>query len=318
MVRTFARRLGSLPRCSVPGALLTRMPARLARCPRPKGSPRLLACVWQLAAVVLGAAVAAHGQAAGLAILRGRVSVATGRPIVGAEVGVLGDSMVSAVADSLGQFVLSSIGPGTHVVRVRRIGFRAAYFSAHLEPGEVKQVAIVMEPGEYELPEIRVTARSAKPIEYAWTTKYDDFFRRQRVGFGYFLTRDDIDKKHPYRTPNLLAGIPGVKLRFRHSGSSGTEVYFTGCTRVSVWVDGWRQRYPEIPEEARNAARTKRMTASGFLRSTGPDTLGMALGNLLERVLPSQIELMEVYKGASQIPAEFLDDSCAAVVMWTR
>jgi hypothetical protein len=87
---------------------------------------------------------------------------------------------------------------------------------------------------------------------------------------------------------------------------------------VSVWVDGWRQRYPEIPEEARNAARTKRMTASGFLRSTGPDTLGMALGNLLERVLPSQIELMEVYKGASQIPAEFLDDSCAAVVMWTR
>jgi hypothetical protein len=27
---------------------------------------------------------------------------------------------------------------------------------------------------------------------------------------------------------------------------------------------------------------------------------------------------MEIFRGVAQIPAEFLDDSCAAVAIWTR
>jgi len=27
---------------------------------------------------------------------------------------------------------------------------------------------------------------------------------------------------------------------------------------------------------------------------------------------------MEIFRGVSQIPVEFLDDNCAAVVIWTR
>jgi hypothetical protein len=235
---------------------------------------------------------------------------------VAAEVDLLQDSTapgdsILATTDSAGRFLLTGIRPGTHVVRVRRIGFRAGYFAATFQPGEIKEVAIVIEPGEHELPEIVVTTRLAKPIEYAWTTRYDDFFRRRRAGFGTFLTRAEIEQKHPYRTPNILANLPGFKLRFRHLGPGGTDVYLTGCKQVRVWVDGSRQRFPDIPEEVRRRARTGGIGPK-------PDTLGMALGELLERVLPSQIELMEIYKGAARMPAEFLDDSCAAVVIWTR
>lgn len=33
---------------------------------------------------------------------------------------------------------------------------------------------------------------------------------------------------------------------------------------------------------------------------------------------PAQVEMIEVYTGPAQMPAEFLDDSCAAIAIWTR
>jgi hypothetical protein len=33
---------------------------------------------------------------------------------------------------------------------------------------------------------------------------------------------------------------------------------------------------------------------------------------------PVRLELMEVYTGVARIPAEFLADSCAAIVIWTK
>jgi len=35
-------------------------------------------------------------------------------------------------------------------------------------------------------------------------------------------------------------------------------------------------------------------------------------------VLPSQIEMIEVYREPAEMPAEFLDDSCAVIAIWTR
>jgi hypothetical protein len=87
-------------------------------------------------------------------------------------------------------------------------------------------------------------------------------------------------------------GIAGIRLRFYHSGPGGTDVEFSRCPRVSVWIDGQKQR---------------------FVAGTG-----LGLGELLDRVLPSQIALMEVYRGPAEMPAESLDDSCAAVAIWTR
>jgi hypothetical protein len=161
----------------------------------------------------------------------------------------------------------------------------------------LEQVAeVVMERGAFELPEINVTARNAKPLEYAWTTKYDDFFRRRLAGFGYFISREEIERKKPWRAHNILAGIPGIRLQFRHPGASGTNVQFTRCPAggVSVWIDGWKQQ----PDRG----------LASFER----------LSEMLDRVRPSQIEMMEVFHGPAQMPAEFLDNSCAAIAIWAR
>jgi len=64
------------------------------------------------------------------------------------------------------------------LLQLRRPGYRAQLLKLDGDwSGRV-----LLEPGVFELPEIKVTGRYAKPARYAGTTKYDDYFRRRRIG----------------------------------------------------------------------------------------------------------------------------------------
>jgi len=232
-----------------------------------------------------------QAQEVRLAHLRGRVTTSLGIPLSLAEVAGLGAEPKTVMTDSGGRFQLRDLPAGRQLVRVRHVGYKARYFSAVLTPGDDREFSITLEAGAYELPEVEVTVKSAKPIEYAWTMKYDDFFRRQQVGLGKYIGREDIERKRPWRTSSILAGLPGVRLRFINSDV--TQIWFSGCGQISVWIDGWKQR----------------SSINGG---------AAAIGELVDRLTPAQVEMIEVYTGPAQMPAEFLDDSCAAIAIWTR
>ncbi len=153
-------------------------------------------------------------------------------------------------------------------------------------------MAIFLIAGAFDLPDVTVTVKSAKPIEYANTAKYDEFFRRKQVGLGRYLSRRDIDRKAASQTVSLILGLPGVRVMLGVPGVSPTHVWFRGCTQVSVWVDGWM-----LSPQARTPAE---------------------LGELLDRIHPLVIEMIEVYDSPAVMQAEFLGDSCAAIAIWTR
>lgn len=262
--------------------------------------------------LIVGGFTPAWAQDPSSARLQGWVLSRKETPLAAAEVAIHGTDR-AVLTDSAGRFVLSGLSPGQHVIRIRRIGFNAQYLAAKLVAGEEKEVTIVLEPGAYELPEVKVTARATKPIEYAYTTKYDDFFRRQKVGLGHYISRADIEFKRPWRTASLLHALPGVHVRFRHPGMTGTDVWFTGCSKISVWIDGWKQegRYADV-----DVAQP-----SGMEGPTPEYRWGASAnraGMLIDRLFPSQIEMIEVYNSPAEMPAEFLDDSCAAIAIWTR
>jgi hypothetical protein len=222
-------------------------------------------------------------------------------PLSGAEISVAGDSL-AAISDSDGSFVLRGIPPGQHVIRVRRIGYLAQYLVAILAPGEQKdEVVITLFPGAYRLAEVEVTARLAKPIEYAWTMKYDEFFRRQRVGLGYYISRKDIDRKTALETPELLIGVPGLQIRPGAPGLVPTAVKSVRCGKFSVWVDGWEQHIER---------------GQGMMGD--PKTPAQVTGALLERIHPLQIEMIEVYTSPARGQPEFVGNSCGAIMIWTR
>lgn len=229
-----------------------------------------------------------QGQHTAPSRLQGRVVTQTEAPLTGAEVTILKLSR-TAFTDSAGHFDFGAIEPGDYEVRVRRVGFRAQQLSAHLERSRTKDVLIVMEAGAYVLPDVRVTVRSLKPIEYAYTHKYDDFFRHRSVGLGYFKTRQEFERLNPLRTADILQGMPGI--RVKHFAYENPEVEIAGCRRLGIWIDGFLQ-YP----------------------------VSFTSGDRLERVHPSRVEMVEVYRGPAEMPAEgatFVQNDCA-IMIWTK
>ena len=229
----------------------------------------------------------AEGQTAPSRLL-GKVVAGSEWPLADVEVTILSLSQ-TVLSDSAGRFDFGSVPAGDYVVRVRRIGFRGQQLAAHLEPARTTDVLIVMEVGAQVLPEIGVTARSLKPIEYAYTHKYDDFFRYRRVGLGSFKTRKDFESLNPLRVADIVRGISRV--RVRDFMFENPEVWIYGCQRLGVFIDGSLQ-YP----------------------------VTLTSGDRLDRIHPSHVEMVAVFRGPAEMPAEaamFVHNDCA-IMIWTR
>jgi carboxypeptidase family protein/TonB-dependent receptor-like protein len=230
----------------------------------------------------------AEGQNPAASRLQGRVITRTEAPLPEVEVTIL-DLSRTVLSDSAGRFDFGSVPSGDYVVRVRRIGFRGQHFSARLEASRTKDVLIVMEAGAYELPDVQVTARSLTPIEYAYTHRYDDFFRYRYLGWGLFKTRQQFENLNPVRVADILRGMSRVVVK--DFMFEKPEVAIRGCNRIGIWIDGSLQ-YPV----------------------TGTS------GDRLERIHPSHVELVAVFRGPAEMPAEaamFVQNDCA-IMIWTR
>ncbi len=221
----------------------------------------------------------ADGQSA---VIRGAVVDSTGHPVAGAILSVDGTAILAA-SDSTGSFLLRDVPSGTRIVRVRAIGWKPVTFEIDLEPGADRIGKIGLEPAAVVLPELKAIGDSG--FDTPAKRRLAGFEFRRRVNAGTFRDRKQVDRIFPLYTADLLRGIPGVRVI---PGPIGARVTFQRCLeRVSVWIDGDK------------------------VRTTTP---GEALG----LIHPNDVEAIEIYRGLSQIPAEFLDDSCAAIVIWTR
>jgi hypothetical protein len=245
--------------------------------------PSLLAA----AALLLGLAAPLAGQA-GTGIVRGKVTDSLGIPVPLAEIVLLGTDL-KAETDSDGLFRIVGVPKGVYPVIVRSIGWKPLFFFITMEAGNEFIGRIGLEPAPQRLPELTVQGgRFFKPPEYAFTTRYDDFFHRRRIRSGTFRTRNDPRFTYAINTGDLLQMIPGVRVSF---GAGGTSVEFSQCrgpgSKVAVWIDGAR-----VMTNDHNEA--------------------------LQYLRPNDIEMIEVYRSPGQIPGEFLEDSCAAIVIWTR
>src|ERR1043166_2467456 len=257
--------------------------------------PALIVILW-IWGVIVPAALT--GQQVPKLRFTGRITTPGGVPLPGAEVTVLERSL-SATSDSGGRFVIDSLDSREYSVRVRRIGFRAQLLSLHLRPSDSKEYQIVMEAAPVTLPEVEVTAAPAKPVEYAFTHKYDDFFRRKRVGLGGYITREDLERLRPNGTADALRTVGGVHLIYRQYGI--VDVRIRTCRTIGVWIDGAKQPPGQL-----------------YRKPTGQqDSAAISVGDAVSHIRPSEIEMIEVYRGPSEMPAEFLSDECA-IVIWTR
>ncbi len=233
------------------------------------------------------------------------------RPIGGVEV-LLNRSRLAAVSNAAGIFSLA-IAPTDSTIAFRRIGYRPALLTVHPLPS-ADTILVQLQPSPVVLPEVIAIAPPSKPLRYAGTTKYDDVFLRRRVGLGTLITRDMIDQRFGVSTAELLVGVvPGV----RYLNSHPKRLVFPRCQEtggITVYFDGSRHGIGGTTQSAQSG---------GILSQSGRGGSASFRGDfpeieILERISPSDIEMIEVFRGVSQIPGVFHWDGCAVIAIWSR
>jgi len=180
---------------------------------------------------------------------------------------------------------------GSYRLRVRRIGYYPFADSIHVTPADTAERRFLIAELLTRLPQVTVMGRRVDVPR-----RFEEPYRRATRAWGYFFTREEIELLNPLDLRTLLNRIPGVRM-------NDWQIAFQRCQggigpynppKIQVWIDGYRLTGRLSGQPAEEAYE------------------------LLRSVSPSSVQIMEVYTGVANIPAEFLDDACAVVVIWTK
>ena len=242
-------------------------------------------------------------QPASAQVLGGTVlDSASGKPVVRARVVVLdsaGRGLFAAVTGADGKFSFHLPSAAEYRVRVSRIG----YPSRITEPIDISRavsanVLVRLASTPISLDTVIVVAA---PVERRPQFLVDaGFYRRQRMGFGHFLTRSEIDRRDPLILSDLLQGMSGVR------------VTCTGARRCNVEMRAARSM------SLRGICRPSVVLDGVMLQPGGVGTLGdLGLDDLFN---PFNVEALEVYPGPEGVPVQYSGyaSPCGAILIWSR
>lgn len=244
---------------------------------------------------------------------------ASSEPIFGAQVG-LRVAGIGALTDSLGVAILYIARPGTDTLLVRLLGFVTEEVPTELAAGETKVIAVGLRRDALTLPTVTVTGKETRREPGV------GFTRRQKMGLGHFITRTEIDRYAPSNSADILRRVPGVRVQANRAGDHIISMTrSTSKCRVQYYVDNM----PMPTEELLDAAIEQRITADMAANGNTAETQSRARSKKLNRDLPAftidhippeQIEAIEVYRGAAEIPVEYrrTGSLCGVVLIWTK
>jgi hypothetical protein len=230
--------------------------------------------------------------------IQGRViSNESERPLPGAEVTLRrrdGTFLKKLAADSLGKFEFVVSRQAGVRIQAQHIGYKTnttpvLYFDRH----RFIEVEVRLDTEAILLAPLEVIVWS----DVDRSPLLDNFRQRRSTGFGTYITRKDIEARRPMYTSDLLRTVPGIELIREGTGTRPRIELARGAgrwCRTQIFVDGML------------------MNRQG----PGPE-IDVRLDDL---VSPGSIEGIEIYKGLSSIPPEFLnaDSQCGVIAVWTR
>jgi hypothetical protein len=237
-------------------------------------------------------------------VLSGRVTQAGDTTIAvdGADIQIAGTAL-RRTANGEGRFRFEDMLPGTYELRVRRLGYEPATLRVVLQDGRSYEQRVELKRHPHALTEVQINGQMLKV-----PARLEDVYARAAHEHGTFFTREDIDKLNPNDVKSLLNLVPTVYANDR-------GITFQRC---SAGVQGLSLA-PFSPKQAGAAAQKLPTLVQVYIDGTrvtmdNNTTILEALG----LVHPRDIEAMEVYTGVARIPAEFLNDACAVIAIWTK
>ncbi len=219
--------------------------------------------------------------------------------------GADGSAVASAVSGSDGRFLLHA-EPGRFLLHVRRVGYSPTVTPEFEVPaaGTEVELTVLLPQDALVLDTLSVEGEAERfapgPMR--------GFYERKRLGLGLFLTREEWKERTPTRITDILRGLPGV--RIIHVANGGYAVEMARTPK--------RMRITSLSGMGGGGRKEANCPVSYYLDGIKfvPTERGIN-----ELALPSDIEAIEVYRGPSETPGEFLntnDLGCGAVAIWTR
>ncbi len=265
-----------------------------------------------IAAAVLPAAAVAQE-------VRGRLLESESRqPIVWATLSLL-DTTFNAVTQTqsspTGAFLLESPEAGSFYVLAEALGYEAK-LDGILDLGEGGSVSVefFLKPKPLEMDSLIVAMKRARTYRYLAEVGY---YEREKMGFGTFLSPDEIQRRRPITASDLLRSVPD--LHIQEGGLGGTRVYLMrGGSRCNpaVLVDG--SRVFNDPQTDRGAP------LSDLLPDSSPSAFRFERddeGIVLERMIDiADISAVEVHTRATSIPLQYsgTQETCGLLMIWTH
>lgn len=213
----------------------------------------------------------------------------SGNPLTGARVH-LREADRDAVTNERGVFVLRDVTSGPEVLTVEMLGYADQEQVIQVLGGRAQDVEIRLTTEPIELQPMLVEVRPR-----SWFSDRADLETRLLSGNGVIFVREDLEDFQPRVLGDVMRQVPGAQVRTTGSPMSGTwSVQFRGAANMLneacnpvIWLDGTK------------------------------------LGNdpvVFREILGPEIDAVEVYRGAAEVPGEFSggDARCGVVVVWTR
>lgn len=231
--------------------------------------------------------------------IRGTVtaSASTG-PVAGAQVFVVG-TRLGGVTGNDGRFTFSSVPPGTHVVRLRAIGYQPAEKTVTVAAGATVTVDFTVTSAPVSLDEVVVTGTAGSA-------------RKREVGNSIAQVRISDTPEIPTNVTSLLSGrLAGVSVSGGvGNAGGGSAIRLRGSTSLAltnqplIYVDGIRTRSDEYPRNGLFTGTTQR----------GANSYSSPLND----INPDDIERIEVVKGAAAATLFGTDAAAGVIQIFTK
>lgn len=230
------------------------------------------------------------------------VADSTGRRIGGALVRI--DSTDWRATSDSGSVTLTGIVPGRHLLEARAIGYAVSAFHVRLDPNDAASVGMTLHraAAATTLSDVVVNAKAdtLKPpafVQHDWT---EGFARRKQLNVGgIFLDQGQIERRGAYKMSQLLGNLPGVEIRQMRNE--------------------FGEYNPYIVMRGTSTVRGEKCPISYFLDG---HPYQMSENETVDQIIqPHDVQAIEVYTGASQVPAQFKTATsarCGVIVIWSR
>ena len=235
----------------------------------------------------------ASGDTASDGAIDGTVVDTSGASLALVEVAMLDAPYLRVRTNSGGGYRFDRLSAGFHLLRFRRIGLMPLTVPVTVRPSEITGVDAVLEQMPQTLANVVIQDSMGEVLRLP-----PGVADRVRNGTGTYITAADIERVHPINTSQMLRYVPGAEVT-KDGGVNSTRgtisLLTPGCKYgLPVYIDGQKVADPHV----------------------GADTLHDR--PLTDYVQPSDIAVIEVYRGPSEIPETLPQDKCGGLFIWTK